>query len=104
MRVTVACAPPGREAIVELEVADGATVADAVARSALVAGLGLEPAALGFAIHGQQARPDTPLRDGDRVEILLALRVDPKVARRLRARRPVRGPVAERRTGPGKGG
>jgi putative ubiquitin-RnfH superfamily antitoxin RatB of RatAB toxin-antitoxin module len=104
MRVTVACAPPGREAIVELEVTDGATVADAVARSALVAGLALEPGRLGFAIHGQQARPDTPLRDGDRVEILLPLRVDPKAARRLRARRPARGPSAGRRTGAGKDG
>jgi putative ubiquitin-RnfH superfamily antitoxin RatB of RatAB toxin-antitoxin module len=104
MRVTIACAPPGREAIVELEVAEGTTVAEAVTRSALVPGLGLEPAALGFALHGQQARPDTPLREGDRVEILLPLRVDPKTARRQRARRPARGPAAERRTGPGKGG
>ena len=104
MRVTVACAPPGREAIVELDVAHGTTLADAVARSALVTGLALDPATLGFAVHGQQARPDTPLRDGDRVEILLPLRVDPKTARRQRACRSAHDPAAVRRTGPGKGG
>ena len=100
MQVEVACAPPGREAIVEVDVPDGGTVADAVARSGLVANLGLDPGTLGFAIHGQQARADTPLRDGDRVELLLPLRVDPKTARRLRARRRAGGPGGGRRTGP----
>ena len=104
MRVTVACAPPGGEAIVEVDLPDGATAADAVVASALVAHLGLDPAVLGVAIHGQQARPDTPLRDGDRVELVLPLRVDPKTARRLRARRRAGGPGGGRRTGPGKPG
>jgi len=104
MRVAVACAPPGREAIVELDLPEGATVADAVERSALVGALGLDPGTLGLAIHGQQARADTPLRDGDRVELLLPLRVDPKAARRLRARRRGATPGGGRRTGPGKGG
>ena len=104
MQVAVACAPPGREAIVDVDLADGATVADAVARSGLVARLGLDPGSLGFAIHGQQARADTPLRDGDRVELLLPLRVDPKAARRLRARRRASGPRSGRRTGPGNAG
>ena len=104
MRVAVACAPPGREALVEVDLPDGSTLADAVARSALVAGLGLDPATVGFSIHGQPARPETPLRDGDRVEILLPLRVDPKVARRLRARRRGGRPAAGGRTDPGNGG
>ena len=104
MHVQVACAPPGREAIVEVDLPVGATVADAVARSALVASLGLDLGSLGFGIHGQQARADTPLQDGDRVELLLPLRVDPKTARRLRARRRASGPGGGRRTGPGKRG
>jgi len=104
MHVEVACAPPGREAIVAVDLPAGATVADAIARSGLVASLGLEPGALGFAIHGQQARPDTPLRDGDRVEVLLPLRVDPKTARRLRARRRAGAPGGGRRTGPENAG
>jgi len=104
MHVEVACAPPGREAIVDVDLPDGATLADAVARSGLVAALGLDPGTIGFAVHGQQARADTPLRDGDRVEVLLPLRVDPKAARRLRARRRAGGPGGGRRTGPENAG
>lgn len=104
MHVEVACAPPGRQAMVEVDLPVGATVADAVARSGLVAKLGLDAGTLGFAIHGQLARADTPLRDGDRVELLLPLRVDPKTARRLRAGRRATGPGGSRRTGPGNAG
>lgn len=105
MRVVVACAPPGREAQVTVDLPDGATVADAVERSGLVAGLGLDPARLAWGIHGQRARPDTPLADGDRVEVLLPLRVDPKSARRLRARgQRGMGTPRRPRTGPGKPG
>ncbi|MDR2016669.1 MAG: RnfH family protein [Burkholderiales bacterium] len=44
-----------------------------------------------YAIFGQRAEPSTPLYDGDRVELLLPLRCDPKENRRHRARpKPVR--------------
>ncbi|MDR0770232.1 MAG: RnfH family protein [Burkholderiales bacterium] len=39
-----------------------------------------------YAIFGQRAEPATPIRDGDRVELLRPLRCDPKENRRLRAR------------------
>jgi putative ubiquitin-RnfH superfamily antitoxin RatB of RatAB toxin-antitoxin module len=35
-------------------------------------------------LWGRKARWDTPLREGDRVELYRALQVDPKVARRQR--------------------
>lgn len=41
----------------------------------------------GLAIHGSPAGIDQPLACGDRVEIVRPLRVDPKQARRTRARK-----------------
>lgn len=84
MKVTVAYAAPGVEAMEALELAEGATVADALARSGLPGRFAF-PSSISFAIHGQRARPDTPLADGDRVEILRPLVADPKVVRRARA-------------------
>jgi uncharacterized protein len=86
MRVEVAYAGPEGVAIVGVELTDGASVADAIEASALVTRLGLVDAALGVAIFGQAATRATPLRPGDRVELLRPLRADPKDARRRRAR------------------
>ena len=104
MRIVVACAPPGREAIVTLELPAGSTVADAVERSGVPARLGLDPRTLAWSIHGQRARPGTPLADGDRVELLLPLRRDPQSARheRVRQQRSRRKPGGGR-TGTGNG-
>lgn len=84
MRVQVAYAAPRIEALVDVEVAAGAVLGDAVRLSGLVERLGL-PSGLAYAIHGQRAAADTPLRDGDRVELLRPLVADPKLARRRRA-------------------
>jgi putative ubiquitin-RnfH superfamily antitoxin RatB of RatAB toxin-antitoxin module len=62
----------------------GATVADAIAASAIVTTLSLDATALSFAIFGRRATPDAPLHDGDRVELLRPLKVDPKEARHRR--------------------
>jgi putative ubiquitin-RnfH superfamily antitoxin RatB of RatAB toxin-antitoxin module len=86
MKVTVAYVGAAGTALEEVDLPDGAVVAEAVDASGVVGRLGLVPAALGLAVHGQLAKPGTPLRDGDRVELLESLRVDPKVARQLRAR------------------
>lgn len=59
---------------------DGATVADAVAAS----GLALDGVA-GYAVFGVRADAHTRLHEGDRVELLRPLRIDPKEARRRRA-------------------
>jgi len=83
MKVTVVYAAPGVEAVERLDLPAGSTVDDAVARSGLL-GRCAVPAA-SFAIHGQRARPETPLVDGDRVEVLRPLVADPKASRRARA-------------------
>jgi uncharacterized protein len=100
LTVTVAYAAPGVEAVLTLAIAAGATVADAVAASGLVERLALPPAATGFAIHGQRADADTPVADGDRIELTRPLRADPKQARRARAaQKPLPTPAPRRRKG-----
>ena len=81
-----------------LPMAAGATVADAVAASGIVLRLALPPAAIGFAIYGQRADADTPVADGDRIELTRPLRADPKQVRRARAaRHPPRKPAPRRK-------
>jgi hypothetical protein len=68
-----------------LHVAAGATVADAVAASGLLAGLTADEVdALGTSVWGRLQPPTHPLRDGDRIELTRGLLVDPKEARRQR--------------------
>jgi putative ubiquitin-RnfH superfamily antitoxin RatB of RatAB toxin-antitoxin module len=79
--VEVVRAWPRRHEAVRLRLPAGATVADAVR----ACGLPLEGIA-GQAVFGELAAATRTLRDGDRVELLEALRIDPKDARRRRAR------------------
>lgn len=85
MNVQVAYRGPEGTALVEVEVGDGASVADALDASGIVSRLGLFEAALSYAIHGQRVERNTPLRGGDRIELLRPLVADPKEARRRRA-------------------
>ncbi len=84
MKVEVVQAWPGRFQAATVELPEGACVADAVA----AAGLPGADAIAGHAVFGVAATPETPLRDGDRVELLRPLLLDPKEARRRRARKP----------------
>jgi putative ubiquitin-RnfH superfamily antitoxin RatB of RatAB toxin-antitoxin module len=93
VNVTVVWATPHLQDVVTIELAPGATVADAVRRSGFIAQHGLDPATLRFARHGARAAADACLADGDRVEITRALLVDPKVARVRRARLRAPGPT-----------
>jgi putative ubiquitin-RnfH superfamily antitoxin RatB of RatAB toxin-antitoxin module len=86
VNVTVVWATPHLQDVVAVELTLGATIADAVRRSGLVAQYGLDPATLRFARYGVRAVADACLGDGDRVEITRALLVEPKVARVRRAR------------------
>ena len=86
MKVTVVWAAPGAQDMVPLELPDGATVVDAVARSGLAQAWKLDLAQLAFAVHGKRRAASAPLSDGDRVEITRPLVADPKEARRRRAR------------------
>ena len=82
MRVDVIRAWPHRFESVELDLPEGATVGDALAACGFFdAG---HPA---VAVHGVIATLDTLLNDNDRVEVLRPLLIDPKEARRLRARK-----------------
>jgi len=83
--VQVVLAWPRAYRAVEVELAAGATVADAVAAS----GLPLEGID-GYALHGVRADAGAALREGDRVELLRPLQMDPKEARRRRAKRGLR--------------
>lgn len=85
------------EAVVQVALPSGATLADAVALSGIVERFGLFAAALAYAIHGQRATAATPLRAGDRIELLRPLQLDPKDARRHRA---VAHPLERRRPEP----
>lgn len=82
-RIEVAFSPAPREVrLVELQVPAGATVRQALQAS----GLALDETGLAVGIWGHAAGLDDALRDGDRVEMYRALRVDPKEARRQRYR------------------
>lgn len=100
LRVAVAWASPAAQGVVEIALPDGATVADAVAACDALARAGVDTANAGYAIHGQTARPATPLADGDRVEITRPLVADPKAVRRDRAKaRPLSSVKPRRRPG-----
>jgi putative ubiquitin-RnfH superfamily antitoxin RatB of RatAB toxin-antitoxin module len=86
LRVTVAWASPAAQDVVELDLRAGATVADAVDACDALVRAGVDASRAGYAIHGQTARPSTPLADGDRVEITRPLLADPKALRRERAK------------------
>jgi putative ubiquitin-RnfH superfamily antitoxin RatB of RatAB toxin-antitoxin module len=86
LRIEVACALREEQVLVELEVAEGTTARQAVERSGVLSRfpeVGFARAGLG--IFGRVVSPDTPLRDGDRVEIYRPLIAEPKQGRRERA-------------------
>ena len=88
VRVSVVYATPAQEFVRELELRAGATVGEAIERSAIatVAGSdGIDPRRVG--VFGRLVDPSAVLRDGDRVEIYRPLTIDPKEARRRRARK-----------------
>lgn len=74
--------------MVALTLAAGVRVRDAVEHSRLLRKFPeIDPQQCQLGIFGRRIQPDAVLRDGDRVEIYRALRIDPKEARRLRARK-----------------
>ena len=87
LRVEVAYALPERQLLIALEVEEGTTALQAIERSGILQQFPhTDPRRDGIGIFGKQVAPDTPLRDGDRVEIYRPLIADPKAARRERAK------------------
>ena len=86
MKVEVVYALPGAQTVHRINLASGATVADALRAVSEIppfAELLLEERPVG--VFGERVDVSQPLLDGDRVEIYRKLAVDPKEARRLRA-------------------
>lgn len=83
IKVELVRAWPRHHEAICVELAPGACVGDAL----LAAGWGLDTDLVGLAVFGQSVTTNTSLHDGDRIELLRRLEIDPKQARRLRAQR-----------------
>jgi putative ubiquitin-RnfH superfamily antitoxin RatB of RatAB toxin-antitoxin module len=86
LQVCVAYALPQQQQLVQLRIPAGSTVRDAVTRSGLLQrfpAIGQQP--LQCAIFSRVVAQDELLTNGDRVEILRPLLVDPKQQRREQA-------------------
>jgi putative ubiquitin-RnfH superfamily antitoxin RatB of RatAB toxin-antitoxin module len=91
LAIEIAYAEAHSEIVKKFQLPAGSCVADALRLAALdsdFAGIDLENSAIG--IFGRLARGDQPLRPGDRIEIYRPLAVDPKEARRTRAKQSLR--------------
>jgi putative ubiquitin-RnfH superfamily antitoxin RatB of RatAB toxin-antitoxin module len=88
LRVRVVYALPDQQASVDLQLEPGTTLTEAVTRSGLLKKF---PEAaerpLACAIFGRAVPLTYQLRDGDRIEILRPLLIDPKQSRREAAER-----------------
>jgi hypothetical protein len=89
LRIAVAWSPGAGQAFeLALELPAGSTALDAIRASGVLqrpSAIDLSTQAIG--IWGRVAALDAILSEGDRVEVYRPLAIDPKEARRLRARR-----------------
>ena len=91
MRVELAYAEPAREVLIGFDARDRSTVLECVEQSGLFDLVpALRDARLGFAVFGRRVEPADVPSEGDRIEVLRPLEIDPKEARRLRALRRAR--------------
>lgn len=86
LRVEVAYAEPARQFLRALELPPGATVADAIAASDVAREYAIDTHTLVVSIWSKVVDRLALLQDGDRVELLRPLKIDPKDARRKRAK------------------
>ena len=86
MRVEVVYALPSRQERITVELPVGSTLMKAVEASGLLAKYPeIDPAQNKFGVFAKLGKPDTILRDRDRVEIYRPLIADPKEVRKKRA-------------------
>ncbi|MVW79922.1 RnfH family protein [Bordetella sp. 02P26C-1] len=98
VRVLVCYPTPDSAWAREVTLPAGATVRQAMIESGFAQAFPtLDPWKLGVGIFGKQCQADTPLSDGDRVEVYRELTFDPMVSRRRRAEH--RRALAAARTG-----
>ncbi len=86
IHVEVAYAEPARQFLRALELPPGSTVADAITASNVVRECAIDAQILAVSIWSKVVDRLAPLQDGDRVELLRPLKIDPKDARRKRAK------------------
>lgn len=87
IKVEVACARPERQRVLPVTVPAGTGARAAVHLSGIAADFPeIDAASAPIGIFGVAVADDHVLRPGDRVEIYRPLRMDPREARRLRAR------------------
>jgi putative ubiquitin-RnfH superfamily antitoxin RatB of RatAB toxin-antitoxin module len=86
MKVEVVFSPAPRQVeVLTLQLADGATLQQAVEASGLLVKYPhFSAQSLSLSVWGRPQPAEHPLREGDRVELCRGLQVDPKEARRLR--------------------
>jgi putative ubiquitin-RnfH superfamily antitoxin RatB of RatAB toxin-antitoxin module len=87
VRIEVIYALADAQEIAIVELAEGAVAGQAIAASGFLERHGLAAGQLQLGIFGKKVSPECRLRDGDRIEILRPLAMDPKEARRRRARK-----------------
>ena len=80
MRLTLIAARADHVDVQTIELADGATLGDALAAFAID-----EVSAADVGVWGKSVPLDTPLKNGDRIERYRPLIADPKLARHRRA-------------------
>ena len=85
LHVSVVAALPDRQEVIEVALPDGSSVDDALAASRVLERYP-QLAAAAVGLWSRKCRGETPLRDGDRVELYRPLVADPKEARRSRAK------------------
>jgi putative ubiquitin-RnfH superfamily antitoxin RatB of RatAB toxin-antitoxin module len=85
VQVTVTWITPEVQDIVPVALERGATVGDAIRASRLVSTYALDLEKLGVAVAGARRRLHDAVHDGERIDLLRSLTVDPKEARRARA-------------------
>ena len=83
MKIGIAYALPHRQAWIDVEMPDGATIKDAIKRSGILEQfpeIDLEQQKVG--VYGKASKLDAVLNDGDRVEIYRPIICDPKTVPR----------------------
>jgi uncharacterized protein len=89
MEIEIAYATPTNQTIVKIAVAAGTTIQEAILQSDILnlAAISEPIQNLAVGIFGKQRSLSWELQEGDRVEIYRPLYVDPKTARKIRAKK-----------------
>lgn len=86
MQVEIVFALPERQVLLAVTVPEGATVADVLSVSGIERQFpNHDLSACQAGVWGQPVERDRLVRDGDRIEVLRPLEMDPREARRLKA-------------------